>query len=64
MHQTAASQRVAELAFSRSIYAWFQLFLNNIGSRYCDSPKEDDDYLIQFIKYLKNVMVLKQISII
>ena len=63
MHHTAASQRVAELAFCRSIYPWFQLFLNNIGGRYCISPKEDDDYLIQFVKYEGNIMVLKHILI-
>ena len=49
MHQTASSQRVAELAFGGSIYPWFQLFLNNIGGRYCNSPKEDDNYLIYFV---------------
>ena len=64
MHQTASSQRVAELAFGGSIYPWFQLFLNNIGGRYCNSPKEDDNYLIYFVKYERNIMVLKQILII
>ena len=63
MHQTAASQRVAELAFGRSIYPWFQLSLNNIGGRCCNSPKEDDNYLIHCVKYERNIMVLKQISI-
>ena len=63
MHQTASSQRVAELAFGGSIYPWFQLFLNNIGGRYCNSPKEDD-YLIHFVKYERNIMVLTQILII
>ena len=54
--------RVAELAFSPSMYLWFQLFLNNIRGRYCNSPKEDDDYLIYFVKHERNIMILKQIS--
>ena len=54
--------RVAELAFSPSMYLWFQLFLNNIRGRYCNSTKEDDDYLIHFVKYERNITVLKHIS--